>query len=69
MAEASDSSSAAPQPLRVAYCTVSGFPYEYCEFHPDFKKCIAVAAADPALHQYLPIIMNQREASRHPDST
>jgi hypothetical protein len=64
MAEASDAAAAAVvQPIRVAYCTVSGFPYEYCEFHPDVKKCIAAAAADPALHQYLPIIMNKREAS------
>ena len=67
MAEASDApAAAAVQPLQVAYCTVSGFPYEYCEFHPDFKKCIAAAAADPSLHRYLPIIMNQRAASRRP---
>ncbi len=68
MAEASDAAAAvaAVQPLRVAYCTVSGFPYEYCEFHPDFKKCIAVAAADPALRQYLPVIMNKRDASATP---
>ena len=64
MAEAADAPAAAVvQPLQVAYCTVSGFPYEYCEFHPDYKKCIAAAAADPALHRYLPIIMNQRAAS------
>jgi hypothetical protein len=60
--------SATVQPLRVAYCTVSGFPYEYCEFHSDFKKCIAAAAADPALRQYLPIIMNKRESSEFPFS-
>lgn len=64
MAEASDASVAVVvQPLGVAYCTVSGFPYEYCEFHPDFKKCIAAAVANPTLHQYLPVIMNKREAS------
>jgi hypothetical protein len=64
MAEAgSASDAAAVHPLHVAYCTVSGFPYEYCEFHPDYKKCIAAAAADPALRQYLPIIMNKRESS------
>ncbi|XP_075497714.1 translation machinery-associated protein 22-like [Primulina tabacum] len=28
-----------PEPVRVLYCGVCGFPAEYCEFGSDFDKC------------------------------